>query len=198
MMLQRNEGMTTTYNRMHDKLDTSSDVAKLRSLAQEMDEAVLAAYGFESMNLNHGFHESKSGSRFTICEAARREVLWRLVELNRIRYEEEVARGLHGGTATRSASRATQGRRTTSADSSQPELDFNSYSPAASRTTDPAATILYFLKTRDGWHAKVDILAVTGIQGRQWNAAINHLMESGKVERQGERRGARYRLIERI
>jgi len=45
--------------------------------------------------LGHGFHETKQGLRYTISEAARREVLGRLLKLNHERYAEEVAMGLH-------------------------------------------------------------------------------------------------------
>ncbi|MBD2429401.1 hypothetical protein H6G62_26135 [Phormidium sp. FACHB-1136] len=45
--------------------------------------------------LNHGFHNTKQGLRFTISETARREVLDRLLALNHQRYAEEVAQGLH-------------------------------------------------------------------------------------------------------
>ena len=43
----------------------------------QMDIAVAAAYGWSDLNLEHGFHETKQGIRFTICESARREVLAR-------------------------------------------------------------------------------------------------------------------------
>jgi hypothetical protein len=67
----------------------------LRELHATLDEAVLAAYGWDDLDLNHGFHETKQGIRFTISEEARREVLQRLLKLNHERYEEEVAQGLH-------------------------------------------------------------------------------------------------------
>ena len=60
-----------------------------------MDEAVAAAYGWDDLDLDHGFHETKQGIRFTISEEARREVLHRLLKLNHERYEEEVSQGLH-------------------------------------------------------------------------------------------------------
>ena len=60
-----------------------------------MDHAVAAAYGWSDLALDHGFHETAQGVRFTISEAARREVLGRLLELNHQRYAEEVAAGLH-------------------------------------------------------------------------------------------------------
>ena len=56
-----------------------------------------------------------------------------------------------------------------------------------------AVVILGFLSAHDGWHAKADVLAATSITDGQWNAAIADLIAVGRVERQGERRGARYR-----
>ncbi len=58
----------------------------------------------------------------------------------------------------------------------------------------PFIAILGFLSAHGGWHAKADVLAATGITDGQWNAAISDLIEGGRVERQGERRGARYRI----
>src|SRR5579864_6920414 len=46
------------------------------------------------LKLEHGFHETKQGLRYTISEAARREVLDRLLLLNHERHEEEVRAGL--------------------------------------------------------------------------------------------------------
>jgi predicted transcriptional regulator len=55
--------------------------------------------------------------------------------------------------------------------------------------------ILTFLSAHNGWHAKSDIVAATGITDGQWNAGIANLIANGKVERQGEKRGARYRVV---
>ncbi len=91
----RREGLTDTYNRFHDPNESSADIQKLRDLQVEMDIAVAAAYGWNDLDLGHGFHETKQGIRFTISEPARREVLQRLLKLNHERYAEEVAQGLH-------------------------------------------------------------------------------------------------------
>ncbi|MGZ3625707.1 MAG: hypothetical protein ACXVB7_21710, partial [Ktedonobacteraceae bacterium] len=53
------------------------------------------AYGWDDLVLEHGFHETKQGVRYTISEEARREVLGRLLQLNHERYAEEVKMGLH-------------------------------------------------------------------------------------------------------
>ena len=95
MMLSRHEGLTKTYNRFHDPDETSADIQKLRQLHVEMDNAVAAAYGWTDLDLGHGFHETKQGVRYTISEAARREVLGRLLKLNHERYAEEDKQGLH-------------------------------------------------------------------------------------------------------
>ncbi len=95
IMLDRQEGLTKTYNRFHDPNETADDIAKLRSLHIEMDQAVAIAYGWQDLDLGHDFHPTKQGIRFTISETARREVLDRLLQLNHDRYAEEVAQGLH-------------------------------------------------------------------------------------------------------
>ena len=95
IMLTRQEGLTKTYNRFHNPDETNPDIEQLRTLHIEMDNAVAAAYGWEDIELDHDFHDTKQGIRFTICENARREILDRLLQLNHQRYAEEVAEGLH-------------------------------------------------------------------------------------------------------
>ncbi|WP_435017954.1 Eco57I restriction-modification methylase domain-containing protein [Tundrisphaera sp. TA3] len=95
IMLTRQKGLTKTYNHFHDSDETAADIQRLRDLHVEMDRAVAAAYGWDDLDLGHGFHETKQGVRFTLSEPARREVLARLLRLNHERYAGEVAQGLH-------------------------------------------------------------------------------------------------------
>ena len=46
LMVSNNEGLTSTYNRFHDPSETSEGILELRRLHDEMDQAVLAAYGW--------------------------------------------------------------------------------------------------------------------------------------------------------
>ena len=46
LMVGNNEGLTSTYNRFHDPAETSSGLLQLRALHQELDQAVLNAYGW--------------------------------------------------------------------------------------------------------------------------------------------------------
>jgi len=75
VMKDRKEGLTTTYNRFHSQTEVSGDVNVLRALQVEMDCCVAAAYGWTDLHLNHGFHETKQGIRYSISEEARREAL---------------------------------------------------------------------------------------------------------------------------
>jgi len=109
IMRSNNEGLTKTYNHFHDPDEKRDDFQHLRELHVEMDQAVAIAYGWTDFDLDHGFHDTKQGVRFTISEAARREVLQRLLKLNHERYAEEEKQGLHGkkGTAKRTAAKKT-------------------------------------------------------------------------------------------
>ena len=107
LMRERQEGLTVTYNRFHDSDEDAADIAKLRQLHVEMDKAVATAYGWDDLDLEHGFHETPQGIRYTVSETARREVLTRLLKLNHERYAEEIRLGLH---EKKSKSRTKKGK----------------------------------------------------------------------------------------
>ena len=48
-MIANNEGLTSTYNRFHDPAESSPGLLELRRLHAEMDQAVLAAYGWSDV-----------------------------------------------------------------------------------------------------------------------------------------------------
>ncbi|MFO1433944.1 MAG: hypothetical protein U1F76_28260 [Candidatus Competibacteraceae bacterium] len=100
IMQTRQEGLTATYNRFHNPREHAADIAELRRLHVEMDRAVAAAYGWHDLlpspcqgrgvggeGLGHDFHDTPQGVRYTISEAARRELLDRLLALNHQRHE---------------------------------------------------------------------------------------------------------------
>jgi hypothetical protein len=124
LMVKNNEGLTKTYNRFHDPEETSSEILHLRELHSEMDRAVLDAYGWTDISthcefiLDYEDEEEEEGGgkrkkkkpwRYRWPDEVRDEVLARLLELNKQRYEEEVRLGLHtkgkakGGTSKKSA-----------------------------------------------------------------------------------------------
>jgi len=95
LMRDRQEGLTKTYNRFHDPLEVAVDITTLRDLHVETDYTVASAYGWDDLDLKHGFYETRQGMRYTIPEEARREILGRLFALNHERNKQEVALGLH-------------------------------------------------------------------------------------------------------
>jgi hypothetical protein len=107
-------GLTDIYNLFHDRDLTPAEVARvskkpaeaevgyqgilqLRALHRELDEAVLAAYGWTGqVSLGHDFHEvdtlaENDRVRYTISPAARKEILGRLLALNHERAAQEQA-----------------------------------------------------------------------------------------------------------
>ncbi len=95
LMIRNDEGLTKTYNRVHNPDDDSPGIPDLRELHVALDLAVRDAYGCSNLDLDHGFHDTPQGRRFTLGPTARTEVLDRLLELNHQRYAEEIAAGLH-------------------------------------------------------------------------------------------------------
>ena len=100
IMTSRNIGLTALYNLFHDPSKNDLELEEMRKLQREIDEAVRDAYGWSDIDLGHGFHEvgylpANDNVRYTISEPARIEILKRLSALNRQRWEEEEAAGLH-------------------------------------------------------------------------------------------------------
>jgi hypothetical protein len=114
LMVRNNEGLTQTYNRFHDPNEFHPDILKLRQLHDEMDRAVLAAYGWNDIQPQCEFlldyededddddetsakRQRKKPYRYRWNEATHDEVLARLLDLNQKRYEEELLGGKLAG-----------------------------------------------------------------------------------------------------
>ncbi|MDR3488426.1 MAG: N-6 DNA methylase [Bradyrhizobium sp.] len=102
MMISRNEGMTKTYNRLHDSGDRSEDVQRLRELQFELDRSVFEAFGWRDLadraspifldDANEDDH-TYQGRLFWPSDF-RSEVLVRLLALNAERAAGEINAGL--------------------------------------------------------------------------------------------------------
>jgi hypothetical protein len=132
VMRRRDLGMTKLYNLVHDKSEREYDIARLREIHVEIDEAVREAYAqdedrdpairefeeriasaplpsWREIDLAHGFHDTPQGPRFTISPQARTDVLDKLLALNHYRHQQELTSGLHNKKKSRSKrSPATQ------------------------------------------------------------------------------------------
>ena len=106
VMLDRQIGMTDLYNLFHDFENVDADLTSLRNYESTIDRCVLSLYGWQGINLDHGFHETKNGLRHTVSEKSRIEIIRRLLDLNHLRYEEETRGAGQGSTsATKSTSK---------------------------------------------------------------------------------------------
>ncbi|MFF5584435.1 Eco57I restriction-modification methylase domain-containing protein [Streptomyces hygroscopicus] len=112
LMISRNIGLTATYNLVHDEACQDLDIIELRNIHKEIDQATVEAYEWhdllddsgatpvadpthETFPLDHGFHETDQGTRYTIGLLARTEIIDRLRQLNHQTYADEVFLGLH-------------------------------------------------------------------------------------------------------
>lgn len=131
-------GLTKTYNLFHapdlspelvakvskkpaDEAEAGYHaILKLRELHRELDQTVLAAYGWTDLELGHDFHDldylpENDRTRYTISPAARREVLQRLLKLNHERHAEEQAAAANSKPNKKATKKTTRKRK-------QPEL----------------------------------------------------------------------------
>jgi Eco57I restriction-modification methylase/restriction-modification enzyme MmeI-like protein len=106
MMVERNEGLTKTYNRFHDRNERSSDAVRLRQLHADMDAAVLRAYGWHDLAgrafpefIDQEVDEGRgSSTRLDWPAALKDETLARLLALNGQRAAAERAAGITAAT----------------------------------------------------------------------------------------------------
>lgn len=82
VMLRRKLGLTKLYNLVNDPGYNDTDIALLRQMHVEIDHSVMAAYGWEDVSLDHGFHTYRQMRRWTVSPEARVEILDRLLEEN--------------------------------------------------------------------------------------------------------------------
>lgn len=96
LLIARGIGLTPAQNLFCDPACEAQDIVEIRRLFVALDQAVLQAYGWDDIDLDHGFCSVRRDRvHYTIAQAARDELLRRLFDLNQRRYQEEVAQGLH-------------------------------------------------------------------------------------------------------
>ncbi len=102
LMIDADEGMTKTYNRFHKDSERGAAIARLRELHDEMDRAVLRAYGWndlvEEVQPQFLTEETEDDhtyqGRYFWPAEQRDRVLSRLLALNAERHSEEVRQGI--------------------------------------------------------------------------------------------------------
>jgi len=112
-MVEHEEGLTQTYNRLKDADDTTPEIVALRGLHEELDRAVLAAYGWEDVEVPP-YATPRDAEGLRAVEAFGDEVIDRLFVLNAERAEEEAVRGaraVKGNKKTKGRGRARRAAR---------------------------------------------------------------------------------------
>lgn len=85
VMLRRELGLTDLYNLVNNpdySTGFDADVDRIRDIHRQIDEAVMAAYDWDDVELDHGFYTYRGMTRWSICDGAREEILDRLLEEN--------------------------------------------------------------------------------------------------------------------
>jgi hypothetical protein len=105
LMLRRNEGMTKTYNRFHDRAESTEEIKRLRELHAAVDRAVLEAYGWDDLAarakpifLDESNEDDRTyQGRLFWPSNFRDEVFAHLLALNAQRHSKEVGLGIAAG-----------------------------------------------------------------------------------------------------
>ena len=212
IMCDERVGLTKLYNRFHSPEESDPRIQDLRKLHCQIDEAVAEVYGWTDLDLEHDFHEvdylpENDRTRFTISEKVRIEILRRLAQLNKERYEEEVDQVLHSGKKTTKKKRAATREKGTAtkiyeipsfyerdipkaAEPPTPQMDifsdpsdYQSSEPKGNqRGSKPIDQILAWLEAHPGWHTKQDILNECQLKKDDWDDAIKGLLKNGLVD----------------
>jgi hypothetical protein len=186
-------GLTDFYNLFHDPDEHDSDVVHIRNIHAAIDRQLCKKYSIDG-TLDHQFVETKIGVRYLPSSKCKSLILSRLKELNSQFFQEESSQGLLYGSSKAKIFR----KNSRGVGVAQDSFDFGNVNLVSETTTlscNALTAVIEYLRVHSGWLAKADILAATGITDGQWNVTIADLIEGGRVERQGERRGARYRML---
>ena len=210
-LIARNLGLTKFYNLFHDPDCADQDVTELRALRVKIDLAVADAYGWDDLALDHDFHEvdylpENDRVRYTVSREVRIEILKRLSKLNKERYEEEVAAGLHKKNQPKAA--ASRKSAATRSDTSrvaedasvafqtaevQPQFDLledvADMAPRAGNTwgSNSVDQILAWLEYHRGLHSQLAILNGSGARPEDWADAMAELIRDGDVIEEQDR-----------
>lgn len=184
IMETNNEGLTSTYNRFNDLNENDALICKLRSLHVKMDEEVINAYGYDDVILDHGFHETRDGLRYTISPQVRLAIVRNLLMRNNSLAEKNDK---------------VEKVKKQKSDNQKENLGlFDEAEKSGNLNGRPEQIILNYLTAHPSWRGKDEILSGCSITTSQWQSTINKLLCNGLVERQGERRGARYRAVRKV
>jgi hypothetical protein len=112
VMVDRAQGLTTTYNQLKDPDIIDPEIGALRALHIEMDRGVLAAYGWQDIKVPP-YTNPVTDAEWKAKEAFEDEVIDRLFALNAERAAEERALGMGSGGGSKGGAKKPKAQRET-------------------------------------------------------------------------------------
>ena len=107
LMVERQQGLTTTYNQLKDPGCTDAAILSLRALHEQMDRAVLDAYGWSDVAVPP--YCPRTPAEEQALSAFEDDVIDRLFALNAERAKEEALLGLSSAGPAKKAAKAAAG-----------------------------------------------------------------------------------------
>ena len=92
LMVERNQGLTTTYNQLKDPACDDPEILALRRLHEDLDRAVLAAYAWPDIPVP-AYETPTTPATRAAQESFEDEIIDRLFALNATRAEQEKLQG---------------------------------------------------------------------------------------------------------
>jgi hypothetical protein len=201
LMISQNYGLTRLFGEMHSSESMLEGIEQMRELHREIDERLADAYGWGDLELCHDFHTvpylpENDRVRFTISEDARREILHRLAELNRERYQEEVEQGLHGDVKPVNKPRPSKPKKT-SPKTAELSMGLDLPEPPQPSSNDKKHALLTFLRSRPGRHGRGNLFGVRRMTITEFSSAMEELVSEELVVRDGTAPNETYMISER-
>lgn len=213
-MLSNSKGMTKFYNDFHNPDLQNPSIQKCRDVQLEINSSLMAAYGWTNLQPEYGFHEvaylpEGKNIRYTVSEASREELLYRLAMLNKERFEKEAAQGQ---CTTKNSAKIksitpkvykipTNTERVLSKVAEPPPPQMDIFTEQSQSTTnkgnqwgsEPIDQVLAWLEAHAGWHKKQVILNGSQAEPNSWDDAISELLKDEFVEVEDD--PTRYRAV---
>lgn len=194
-------GLTNLYNRFHDPEKFDKSIQKIRELHKEIDQSLVDAYGWSDIGLGHGFHEvttlpENDRVRFTFSEAARCEILNRLAELGRKRFQDQVDKGLHFDSMIERKSKQGESKKFTP-EAVKPSIGLNIPEPTQKPSNEKKDALLAFLRARPGRHGRSNLFGVRRMSSGEFVSTMGELISEGLVIQTGTAPNETYVISER-
>ena len=202
-MLSNSKGMTKFYNDFHNQDIQDQSIQECRDVQLDVNSALLTAYDWTDLRPEYGFHEvaylpEGNNIRFTVSEAARVELLYRLALLNKVRYEEETTQVQLTAKNTAKIKSITpkaykiptntERELLKVAESLPSQIDIFAEQSQSNTNkgnqwgSEPIDQILAWLEAHAGWHKKQVILNGSQAEPNSWDEAIAELLKDEFVE----------------